>query len=721
MNLNVNGTINGIDINGLSNMIVDHYNDIDNPHNITKEQLGLGNLDDVKFGSINGIDIVSFFEEFIQFQNDKNNPHNITRDQLDIGEDNEITFRSLNVKEKINGINISEFWNDYKLKIDQSLTTSSNVKFGSIEADVINGVDLDKLSEIVYTHLDQELKKSSDVSFNNIHVNDKINGINLGNLESNCLLHINNKNNPHNITPDQLGLGIGNNVKFASLYLDGNLDMNGLVNGVNVRNLSDMVDNCINQELKTDSDVTFNNVTIIGNINGIDIAALNQEFKDNIDQSLNTMSDVKFNSIIVEETINGVDIADLKTDFYTRIDQDLNRDSDVEFNSVTARTINNVDILGLRNRVEKFMKRKDNPHGITPSQLGLGKQSDVIFNSVCIRETVNGINLNNFFTNYNEHVQSYNNPHNVTKEQIGLSNVTNQSKEDMFRDPKFTGIANFEHGIRVNGRMWLYPDNNGFEGQVLKTDGISGIHWDNVDKMTNNLSTIKLDKRDVKIERNGKVDMQFTDELSYDSVIKDMNVNRNVNSTFILEKNTDNIVKFRSNMNGKIDGMRIYHYNAGNPRNITLRVCIFDNDSNLIFEQLFNNVIGTMGKNDYVTLKFDNNVTLEESQHYSLKIVNPTNDRWGIGTSKGIPNKCSIITGFGGEYPCVVFNMREEGRESVVHINSICEVQKLIVKNYNIPTSMDSEGKKGEISYDGEKMYICVEDNKWKATYLLDF
>lgn len=53
---------------------------------------------------------------------------------------------------------------------------------------------------------------------------------------------------------------------------------------------------------------------------------------------------------------------------------------------------------------------------------------------------VTATNKTNWNTAYN-HIANTSNPHGVTKSQIGLGNVTNESKETMFANPKFTGTA----------------------------------------------------------------------------------------------------------------------------------------------------------------------------------------------------------------------------------------------------------------------------------------
>lgn len=83
-------------------------------------------------------------------------------------------------------------------------------------------------------------------------------------------------------------------------------------------------------------------------------------------------------------------------------------------------------------------------------------------------------NKSNWNTAYN-HVSNTNNPHSVTKSQVGLGNVTNESKETMFNNPKFTGTAeapSFKTGLwTITGGSTLAIAYNGATVAYIQSNG----------------------------------------------------------------------------------------------------------------------------------------------------------------------------------------------------------------------------------------------------------
>ncbi|MAP21631.1 MAG: hypothetical protein CL582_11905, partial [Alteromonadaceae bacterium] len=89
------------------------------------------------------------------------------------------------------------------------------------------------------------------------------------------------------------------------------------------------------------------------------------------------------------------------------------------------------------NKVDDHIAAKDNPHGVTKGQVGLGKVDN--FETATVGETLDGTSETLFVTpkgvaaavenrigaDVVDHVGASNNPHNVTKGQVGLGNVPN--------------------------------------------------------------------------------------------------------------------------------------------------------------------------------------------------------------------------------------------------------------------------------------------------------
>ena len=93
--------------------------------------------------------------------------------------------------------------------------------------------------------------------------------------------------------------------------------------------------------------------------------------------------------------------------------------------------------------IKKFISHladKDNPHGVTKSQVGLSNVDNTSDTakpvSTAQRTAINGVS-----DNLKTHISDKGNPHEVTPQKIGLGNVTNESKETMFTNPVFTGSA----------------------------------------------------------------------------------------------------------------------------------------------------------------------------------------------------------------------------------------------------------------------------------------
>src|SRR5690606_34184310 len=59
--------------NAVQTNLTNHINNKNNPHGVTKSQVGLGNVDNVKQASKS---------EFDAHVNNKNNPHNVTSEQI---------------------------------------------------------------------------------------------------------------------------------------------------------------------------------------------------------------------------------------------------------------------------------------------------------------------------------------------------------------------------------------------------------------------------------------------------------------------------------------------------------------------------------------------------------------------------------------------------------------------------------------------------------------
>lgn len=125
------------------------------------------------------------------------------------------------------------------------------------------------------------------------------------------------------------------------------------------------------------------------------------------------------------------------------------------------------DIDGLPEKIDEFTRSKaekvdltghinnrNNPHGVTKQQVGLGNVANV--------EQASKIDFQN-------HLNSRNNPHSVTKYQVGLGNVDNirqasyESVEALKRDVQ-------EHEDRLNAIEYMFLQND-FTAPIRTEDG----------------------------------------------------------------------------------------------------------------------------------------------------------------------------------------------------------------------------------------------------------
>lgn len=149
-----------------------HINRKDNPHGVTKDQVGLGNVDNVKQASKS---------EFDSHVADKNNPHGVTKSQVGLG--NVENFGIATQSEAEAGTSNSKYMTPLRTKqaIDIHATRTDN-PHGVTKAQVgLGNVD--------------NVKQASKAEFD---------------------AHVADKNNPHGVTKAQVGLGNVENYSVAS-------------------------------------------------------------------------------------------------------------------------------------------------------------------------------------------------------------------------------------------------------------------------------------------------------------------------------------------------------------------------------------------------------------------------------------------------------------------------------------------------------------------------
>ena len=360
-----------------------HTSDYNNPHQVTKEQIGLGNVDNtsdadkpISSAVQEALDAVN--KEVSEHKADKNNPHEVTKAQVGLGNvdntsdlDKPVSNATQelvdNTKKELDtkiDNHTSDFNNPHKV-------TKEQVGLGNVD----NTADINKPVSVAQQALvdstKAELKKD------------------IGDIEKDVTNHIADKNNPHEVNKLQVGLG----------NVDNTSDINKPVS---------IAQQAALDKLKSDLE------SIIGST-GTDLSAHLKDFdnphkvtKDQVGLGKvdNTADLEKPVSVATQEAINAVQ--------------------------------SNLDKTNIS--LENHIADKKNPHEVTKEQVGLGNvdntsdldkpvshyQQDALDE---LERRLQG-SIDGFGSDLSAHISDFNNPHKVTKDQVGLGNVDNTADKD---------------------------------------------------------------------------------------------------------------------------------------------------------------------------------------------------------------------------------------------------------------------------------------------------
>ena len=360
-----------------------HVADFENPHQVTKEQIGLGNVDNtsdadkpISSAVQEALDAVN--KEVSEHKADKNNPHKVDKAQVGLGNvdntadlDKPVSNATQelvdNTKKELDtkiDNHTSDFNNPHKV-------TKEQVGLGNVD----NTADINKPVSVAQQALvdstKAELKKD------------------IGDIEKDVTNHIADKNNPHEVNKLQVGLG----------NVDNTSDINKPVSTAQQAALD---------KLKSDLE------SIIGST-GTDLSAHLKDFdnphkvtKDQVGLGKvdNTADLEKPVSVATQEAINAVQ--------------------------------SNLDKTNIS--LENHIADKKNPHEVTKEQVGLGNvdntsdldkpvshyQQDALDE---LERRLQG-SIDGSGSDLSAHISDFNNPHKVTKDQVGLGNVDNTADKD---------------------------------------------------------------------------------------------------------------------------------------------------------------------------------------------------------------------------------------------------------------------------------------------------
>jgi len=422
-------------------------NILDNPVStlsLTPASVGLGNVDntadmDKPVSTATSLAIAVVQSALTNHIANTSNPHNVTAaqvglDQVDNTSDVDkpisnaqgLVNNSLNIAIVANSTAISNHQNDYT---NPHQVTATQVGLGNVD----NTRDIDKpISNAVQQALD--------------------NITNARDLDDTALEgHINNFNNPHNVTATQLGLGNVSNLAPADMPVSTavqtvitNLQNAIATNTTNIGNNTNLASS--NQNDIQNIRLLINNLTaqveagstgILGPFAATSDVTTPQAGVLYLIGTANSMSFYMWTSANGWELIQDlqIDVANFVTNTLFNSTVTTLQNS-ISQNNTNIQT-NTTNLANEVNRTTAHLDNTNNPHAVNASQVGLGNVANLApadlplstaaQNANTLLQT--GITTNQ--TNLANHIANTSNPHNVTLGQLGGAPANN---------PAFTGV-----------------------------------------------------------------------------------------------------------------------------------------------------------------------------------------------------------------------------------------------------------------------------------------
>ena len=489
-------------IDGSGSDLSAHISDFNNPHKVTKDQVGLGNVDNtadkdkpISDATQKALDSIktetnTIIETHIA---DKNNPHEVTKEQIGLGEvTNDAQVKrsemgvaggvaTLDATGKVPSSQLPSFVDDV-IEVDSYdnlpttgeagkiyVTKDTNLTYrwsGSKYVEISASLALGETSSTAYAG--DKGKATTDslnahlADFNNPHkvdkaqvglgnvdntsdkdkpvsdatqqlINEVKESINSGNttITDNLTKHIEDYNNPHKVTKDQVGLGNVDNTSdkdkpLSDAAKEAINEVKTLITSSGT-DLSNHIKDYTNPHRVTAEQVGLGNVN---NTSDLDkpISNATQKELDKLDAKIDKIN-----------TDQGTDLSAHLRDFsnphkVTKEQIGLgNVDNTADLNkpisTATQKAIDDAIASG-NTALDNHANRTDNPHKVTADQVGLGNVNNTADTmkpvSVPQQAALDALS-NSLNTAINNHVGNTNNPHQVTKEQVGLGKVDNTS------------------------------------------------------------------------------------------------------------------------------------------------------------------------------------------------------------------------------------------------------------------------------------------------------
>ena len=196
----------------LSSDLTAHTTNLNNPHKVTKQQVGLGNLPNATTDSMYDSDVETLVVakvtndilKMIQsHEGDLNNPHNVTKEQLGIGNIPTETTDSM-YDASTDKIPVAKVTNDLYLYISDHVGSRDNPH--NVTTEQIKAAPLE------HTHKVADITDISTITNQLAELNTRI-----INTETKINLHTANFENPHEVNKQQVELGNVENYSVASV------------------------------------------------------------------------------------------------------------------------------------------------------------------------------------------------------------------------------------------------------------------------------------------------------------------------------------------------------------------------------------------------------------------------------------------------------------------------------------------------------------------------
>ena len=489
-------------IDGSGSDLSAHISDFNNPHKVTKDQVGLGNVDNtadkdkpISDATQKALDSIktetnTIIETHIA---DKNNPHEVTKEQIGLGEvTNDAQVKrsemgvaggvaTLNQEGKVPSSQLPSFVDDV-IEVDSYdnlpttgeagkiyVTKDTNLTYrwsGSRYIEISASLALGETSSTAYAG--DKGKATTDslnahlADFNNPHkvdkaqvglgnvdntsdkdkpvsdatqqlINEVKESINSGNttITDNLTKHIEDYNNPHKVTKDQVGLGNVDNTSdkdkpLSDAAKEAINEVKTLITSSGT-DLSNHIKDYTNPHRVTAEQVGLGNVN---NTSDLDkpISNATQKELDKLDAKIDKIN-----------TDQGTDLSAHLRDFSNphKVTKeqiglgnvDNTADLDKPISTATQKAIDDAKAAN-NTALDNHANRTDNPHKVTKDQVGLGNvdnTADINKPVSVAQQSALDTLSNSLNTAINNHVGNTNNPHQVTKEQVGLGKVDNTS------------------------------------------------------------------------------------------------------------------------------------------------------------------------------------------------------------------------------------------------------------------------------------------------------